>query len=57
MKRIVLVFLALIAVIYAEPDRHPYVVSVIIYFCPFYRLTVVLKMYFCTSCISSGQGN
>ncbi|CAH3024619.1 unnamed protein product [Porites evermanni] len=25
MKRIVLVFLALIAVIYAEPDRHPYV--------------------------------
>ena len=57
MKRIVLVFLALIAVIYAEPDRHPYVVSVIIYFRRFNRLTVTLKMYFCTSCISSGQGN
>lgn len=57
MKRIFLFFLALIAVIYAEPDRHPYVVSVIIYFCRFYRLTVILKIYFCTSCISSGQGN
>lgn len=57
MKRIFLVFLALIAVIYAEPDRHPYVVSVIIYFCRFYRLKVILKMYFCTSCILSGQGN
>lgn len=44
MKRIFLVFLALIAVIYAEPDRHPYVVSVTIYFCRFYRLKVILKM-------------
>ena len=57
MKRIFLVFLALIAVIYAEPDRHPYVVSVIIYFCRRYRLKVILKMYFCASCILSGQGN
>ena len=57
MKRVVLVFLALIAVIYAEPDRHPYVVSVIIYFCRFYRLTVIVKMHFCMSCISSGQEN